>query len=150
MYSIVSGPCRKSFSELSQEPDVVRVQVADVGDAVLPHADSLDAEAKREAGHFFRIVTNRPQDVRIHHSGTADLHPLAIMPNIAFDARLRERKETGAKANLKLLTKIRLPKHLQYALQVGHRHPLVDAQAFNLVEHWVVRRIGRVGPIDAA
>ena len=38
----------------------------------------------------------------------------------------------------------------QHALQVGHRHVAIDQQALDLVEHRVVRGVGRVGPIDAA
>ena len=37
----------------------------------------------------------------------------------------------------------------QHAFQIGHRHVPVDQQAFDLVEHRIVRGVGRVGPIDA-
>ena len=38
--------------------------VADVGDAVLPHTDALDAEAEGEAGHLFRVVADGRSEER--------------------------------------------------------------------------------------
>ena len=41
-----------------QEPHVVLVKLANVGDAVAPGADALDAQAEGEAGDFLGIVAD--------------------------------------------------------------------------------------------
>ena len=40
-------------------------------------------------------------------------------------------------------------KQPQHAFQVGHRHVVIDEQAFDLVKHGIVSGVGRVGAIDA-
>ena len=62
-------------SKLFQKPHIVLVEFANVGDPVSPHAQSFDAQAKREAGDLFGIVADGPQHVRIDHSRSAELHP---------------------------------------------------------------------------
>ena len=54
--SFPTGLGRFRLCELFEEAHVARVEVADVGDAVLDHGDALDSHAKGEAGDLFGVV----------------------------------------------------------------------------------------------
>ena len=59
-------------------------------------------------------------------------------------------KNEGRKRMWTSSAKAAAGKQPQRALQVGHRHAAIDQQAFDLVEHRIVRGVGGVGPIDPA
>src|SRR6185436_3180652 len=63
--------------ELLQEAQVVRVEEADVVDAVAHHGHALDAQAEGEAGDLFRVVDDAPEARvdRLEHGGID--HPRA-------------------------------------------------------------------------
>src|SRR5687768_4651652 len=70
-------------SELPQEPHVVFVEMADVGDAVPEHGDALDPDAGRVAGPDFRIVADAREDVGVDHAGAEHLDPAAPLADPA-------------------------------------------------------------------
>src|SRR5579875_1367023 len=111
-------------SELLQEANVVVVEQAQVGDAVLEHGDALDAHAEGEALHpvgVVAVVLDVGEHVGIDHPGTEDLDPrralaqraaLAIggdaagaveARNVGLDAGLGEGEEVRSQAHLALL-----------------------------------------------
>ena len=91
--------------ELPQEANVVLVKLANVADAVPAGADPFDPQAEGEAGDFLGIVADGPQHVGIDHAGPTHFDPAhaaaRIVPaHVDFDARLGERKERGAEADM--------------------------------------------------
>ena len=89
-------------SELGQEPRVVLVEQADVVDPVPTHAEPLDAQAEGEAGHLLGVVAHGAEDVRVDHARPAHFNPAvaAVPEHVDLDARLGEREERGAEADL--------------------------------------------------
>jgi hypothetical protein len=72
-----------------------------------------------------------------------------LQVDIDFRTRLGERKKARAEAHLRLFAEVRVDELHDGALQVDHRHVLINHQRFELVEHRQVRLIVRVRPIDA-
>ena len=62
--------------------------------------------------------------------------------NVDFDARLGEREVRRTQAGLDVCTEQRLDEFVEHSLQVAERDALVNDEAFHLVEH---RGVGRVG-----
>ncbi len=62
-------------SELAEEAEVVFVEPADVGDVVLSHGESFDAEAEGPAGVLFAVDADGVEDVGIDHAAAAHLNP---------------------------------------------------------------------------
>src|SRR5205085_7909785 len=69
---------------------------------------------------------------------------------IDFSARLSEGKVRGTKARLCLGPEQAMNKLRQRAFQMRHRNSAIDAQAFHLKEHGIVRRIGSISAKDSA
>ena len=78
------------------------------------------------------------------------LPPQREAGDVDLDARLGEREVAGTQPHLGVLAEHLAREREQHALQVGERDVLVDRQALELVEHRHVRRVGRVGAVDAA
>src|SRR5262245_47488533 len=62
-------------SELGQESDVVRPQVAQVVDAVEQKREAVDAEAEREAAPLLGIDAHVAEHLGVHHAAAAQLEP---------------------------------------------------------------------------
>src|SRR5665647_3358281 len=106
------------LSEPPQEADVVVVEQAQVGDAVLEHRHALHTHAEGEAGDLLGVVVDEVVDRGVDHAGAHDLEPAGVLARAAalaaaepaahvhLDARLGEREEVrahtdGALADLK-------------------------------------------------
>src|SRR3954471_14906045 len=158
-----SRGARMALSELLDEPKVVVVQGAHVGQAVLELGDALDAHPPREALDLLRVVAvvvDVGVDVGIDLARAEDLDPALALAQAAartighvalavaveardvdLDARLGEREEVRAQADVAALAEDRVGEAQQRALEVGERDVLVDGEALDLVE---LRRVGRV------
>ena len=112
------------------------------------HAEPFNAEAKGEAGIDLRIVADGLQHVGIDHASAAELDPAIVPVHVGLHTRLRERKERRPEANMHIFAQVAGGEHAQHALEVGHRHLPIDKQPLHLVKHWIVRCVGRIGPID--
>src|SRR5919206_1853313 len=154
---------QRGSSELLQEAQVVVVQRPHVGQAVLELGDALDAHPPREALDLLgvvAVVVDVGVDVRVDLAGAEDLDPALALAQAAaravrhealavaveardvdLDARLGEREEVRAQADVAPLAEDRVGEAQQRALQVGERDVLVDGEALDLVE---LRRVGRV------
>ena len=87
--------------ELIQEPQVVFVEQADVGDAVFAHSEAFDAEAEGPAGVFFAVDADGVEDVGVNHAAAAHLDPAFFagfvgQKQIDLGAWFGEGEEAGA------------------------------------------------------
>jgi hypothetical protein len=58
-------------SQLTQEPDVVLKQQADIGDSVFAHSEAFDAETEGKAGPFFGVYAAGGEDGGVDHAAAA-------------------------------------------------------------------------------
>src|SRR3954454_9608570 len=166
-----SRGARMALSELLEEPKVVVVEGAHVGQAVLELRDALDAHPPREALDLLRVVAvvvDVGVDVGIDLAGAEDLDPALALAEAAaravghealavaveaghvdLDARLGEREEVRAQADVAAVAENRVGEAEQRALEIGERDVLVDGEALDLVELRRVRRVA-VAPVRAA
>src|SRR5262245_25971824 len=98
----------------------------------------------------------------MHHAGSTQLDPAAPFTDattlaaaiettiIDFSAWFGEWKVRRPKARLRCRTEEAVHKFGQRALQMRHRDAAIDAQPFDLIEHWIVCRVGRVAAKDSA
>jgi len=99
-------------SQLTQEPDIVLKQQADIGDSVLAHGEAFYAETEGKAGPFFGVYAAGGEDGGVDHAATAQFHPADGLIgaqadfHIHFCARLGEGEETRAKTNLGIWPKV--------------------------------------------
>src|SRR5215210_6197966 len=151
-YSQLRG-ARMSSAELLEEAEVVVVEGAHVGEAVLELGDALDAHAPREALDLLgvvAVVVDVGVDVRVDLAGAEDLDPALalaqpaaravphVAPSVAveardvdLDARLGEREEVRAQADVAALAEDRVGEAEQRALEVGERDVRVDREALD-------------------
>ena len=139
---------------------------AQVGDAVLQHADPLQPHAEGEALPARGIDAAVLQHLRVDHAAAEDLQPViavtdaqraagARAADVDLGGRLGEREVAGAKAHRQVVEReVGAQKLDQAALQVAHVRALVDDQALDLVEHRrvrcvVVRSVGAARRDDA-
>src|SRR5665647_549429 len=149
------------LSELPQEADVVVVEQAQVGDAVLEHRHALDAQAEGEAAVLLGVVIDELVGCRVDHAGAHDLEPAGVLAGAAalaaaelaahvdLDARLGEREEVRAHTDGALAAEELLREVVHGTLEIGERDALVDDEALDLVEHRRVRGVG-VAAVDLA
>src|SRR5579883_3474406 len=121
--------------------------MADVINAVLEDGDPLRAHAEGETAEALRVVAAVAQHHRMNHAGAHDLQPARPLAHAAplaaaddaihvhLDARLGEREVAGADANPPFLAEQPAGEGADRALEVGHRDPVADSQALDLVEH---------------
>ena len=96
-----------------EKSHVVAIKLANVGDAVSPHAEPFDAETEGEPGIDFGIVADGGQHVRIDHAGaSATVSVCVIRRNFA---------RVGAK-----VTVVCAPSPLPSATGLLHVVPSVD------------------------
>ena len=86
--------------ELRQEPDIVLIEIANVGNTVAAHANAFDAQSEGEAGDFVGIVTDRTQYIRVDHAGPTHFEPARMPAHIDFHAWLGEGEERRAETNV--------------------------------------------------
>src|SRR5262245_32417306 len=77
-------------SELPEKAQVVLIEEADVGDAVLQHRHALHPHPEGEPGDGFRIVPDPAQHGRMDEPGAENLEPAARLAD-ATRAAVRER-----------------------------------------------------------
>jgi hypothetical protein len=113
------------------------------------------------------VVVDVGVDVRVDLAGAEDLHPALALAqpaaravahearavaveagDVDLDARLGEREEVRAQADLAALAEDRVGEAEQRALEVGERDVRVDGEALDLVELRGVRRVA-VAPVGA-
>src|SRR5665648_536940 len=135
----------RPLSELPQEADVVVVEQAQVGDAVLEHRHALDAHAEGEAADLLGVVIDELVDCRVDHAGAHDLEPAGVLAGAAalaaaelaahvdLDARLGEREEVRAHTDGAVAAEELLREMVHGTLEIGERDALVDDEALDLV-----------------
>ena len=136
--------------ERREEPHVVVVEHPDIRNAMPEHRDALDADAEGEARVPLRVVADMLEHVRIDHASAEDLHPAVAPRDVNLDARLGERKEARAQADLAVGAEELLRQMVERALEVRERDALVDQEPFDLLEVRGVRGVLRVAAVDAA
>ncbi len=160
--------------ELFEEAHVSGVELADVGDAVQHHGDTLDAHAEGEAGDLFRVVGivggvelaallgDGGEDRGIDHAAAEQLDPAGVLALAAACASaedaadlhvgrgLGEGEEAGEEARLDGRAEERLHGVIERALEIGEGDVGVDAEAFDLMEDGRVRGVGGVVAMDLA
>ena len=127
-----------ALSELRKKSDVILVQVTNISDAMLTHADPLNAQAEGKTGDLLGVVTNGSQYIGVDHAGPSHLHPSSLAGSVRpvhidLDTRLGEREERRAKTDMHsfsllrwVVAEITLTEESQDALQVGHGYALID------------------------
>src|SRR5205823_1910865 len=127
-----------------------------------PCAGAINPESESETGELLCIDIRCAQHVRVHHARSAKFDPTRPFADatacasaieatvIDFSARLSEWKVRGTKARLCLRPEQAMNKFRQRAFQMRHRDSAIDAQAFHLKEHRIVRRIGSISAKDSA
>src|SRR5262245_10225551 len=89
-----------------KEPDIVAIELTNVGDSMPPHAETLDAEAKGKTRVDFGIVADGLQHIRINHAGPAEFDPAVVPAHVGLDARLGERKERRPEADVHIFAQV--------------------------------------------
>ena len=113
----------RAILKLLQEPHVVLIKLADVGDAVAAGADALDAEAEGKAGDTVGVVADRAQHVGVDHAGrfARDAQvPEAVGP-IAGDFQI-DGQVAADRGGLFVIE----PRHHQPHFQLRRRHVELD------------------------
>nr|AOO54644.1 phenylalanyl-tRNA synthetase subunit alpha [uncultured bacterium] len=129
--------------ELLQKLHVVLKEQTQIVHAVTQHGQTLHAHAEGEADVFFAVDADMLKHVRMHHAATADLQPAVLPAHIHLGGRLGEREERGTETHLHVFgLEIVLQEICDHTFEIGETHALADPQAFDLMEHRRVRRIG--------
>src|SRR5688572_8807875 len=148
--------------KLLQEPHIILEQKPNIIEFVHQRAHSVDPESKREAGILLGIDANCTQHIWVDHARSSQLNPTRVLADpattplaletteIKLGARLSEREIRRSKARDSVGTKHPSQKLADSPLQMSHCDASIHTQAFNLVKHWIVGRIGSVTPKDAA
>ena len=105
--------------------------------------------------HIFkdsRVDHSRPEDFNpsAHLADPAATPPAENTGNIDLGTRLGEGKITGAEPDPDLLAEKSLQKMFQRPFEFAETDPLIDGQAFDLLEHRRMRGIRVVMPVDFA
>src|SRR5262245_27986496 len=149
-------PSTCNLIELIEEPDVVLEEQSYVVYFVHQGRHAVDAKPERESGELFRIYTHTLEHVRMDHSAAAQLDPSGPLADSASrpaahktaEVELRgglgERKVGGAESSSQPGTEHQLDELLHGALQISHRDPAIDIEAFELKEHRIVSWIRSV------
>src|SRR5450432_2046335 len=169
---------RKKFScdsiheilgKLFQETDIVLKKHLDVVDAVLEHGQAVDADAESKATDFLRIIVHKAIYGGIDHAGTEEFDPAGAFALAAGSATFRgaaaaaenaggvelhrwfgEGKITWAKAGLHRFAEELLHEVVDGAGEIAEGDVGIDCQAFDLMKHERMRRVGVVAAVDLA
>src|SRR5579871_1856633 len=120
--------------KLTQEAQIVFQVEAQIRHAGLEHMDTLDAQTEGEPAVLLRVDPIGAEDVRMHHSRSADLQPAALPTDGVVHARFDERKEVRTEAHQRLRAKKRAGERPQGALQVRHGDIVVHHEGIHLME----------------
>src|SRR5262245_45851105 len=149
----------RSCRELPEEAHVVLDQETQVVDAESHHRDPIDAETERETRVPLGVDPHGLEHRRVHHSGAPELEPAGVLARAAagaaadaardveLAARLDEGEVAGTKPDLHVVAEESPPHRGARSLEVRKRHPLVDDQRLQLVEHGKVGRV-EILPVD--
>ena len=122
-------------------------EIAQVGNAVFQHGETVDAHAERKALILIRIKPAVFENIRMHHAAAENLHPIlaltdanffadALIADVHFRRRLRERKEVRAEPGLhRIHLEIGFGEGFKRALQVTHMRFFIDDEALDLMKH---------------
>src|SRR5262249_9164073 len=137
---------KPSFLKLSQKPQIVRPEMADIIDAVFAYGDALRSHPKGETAETRGVVAAVLEDRGMDHAGTHHLQPTPPLAHatplaaaadaihIDFDARLGEREVARPDTYLPVFAEHAPRESDDGALQIGHGHVAADSQSFHLVE----------------
>lgn len=119
------------------------------------HDRPVDAHTEREAAVDVRVYAAGGQNAGVDHTATTPFDPtwtvlMGIEPHVHLRTGLGEREIGRTQARLDVCAEHRPSEVVQGSLQVGHRDPLVDHEAFGLMEHRTVSRVNLIGPIHPA
>src|SRR5215813_5733756 len=143
----------KLLHKLLQEPDIIFVH---------QRAQSIQTQSEREAGELFGIDRDGAQHVRVDHSRPAHLDPAGAFANTTAPASALEagvvdlrawfdEREIGwAEAYARFGAEEQTHELLDRAFQVAERDAAVYKQPFDLVEHRIMRGVGRVAAEDSS
>ena len=141
--------------ELLQESKIVAGKRAHIVDAVAHHDHALDPETEGKSRSIVGVVADGSSTLRMDHAGAAHFQPAGVFADAAalavadgavdgeIDARLDEGEEVAAEADLRRRAEELARDLWKHALEIGHGDVLVDRQAFELMEHPLVRGILR-------
>src|SRR5262249_37415647 len=142
--------------ELIKESDVVLKQQPDVIYFVHQSRHPVDAKPKRESGELFRVNPHALEHMGMYHATTAQLDPTGVFADpaprpaaykagkVEFRGRFGKWKVRWPESSSQLWPEHQLNKLLNSSLQVSHRDSAIDIEPFELEEHRIVSRIGRV------
>jgi hypothetical protein len=68
-------PLHSPLPELLQKPQIVLEKEPDIVNTIFKHRNPLHAHAKREAGNFLGIITNKTENLWINHARAKDFQP---------------------------------------------------------------------------
>lgn len=103
--------CVVHSGELRKESQIVLVETAQIGDAVLDHEQSLDPEAECETLECMRINAAVREYRRVHHAAARDFQPsiaaIRAQAHVDFKPRFHEREVSRPEAEIDVWTEER-------------------------------------------
>src|SRR5207249_5626980 len=143
---IRDAACSKDGAVVAQPIEVAQVELADVGDPLDGHDQSLEAEAP---GEHRRLQAQWLRHLRPENAAAAELHPTAIRQlDLWLHARLRVRKVSGTELGARETEPtIEL---LDHADQLSEVRAFLHHDALDLMEFRQMREVDRIGPEDAS
>src|SRR5437016_5321332 len=144
------------FLELLQKTEIVFVKEPNVIDAIPNHGDALDAEAKGPAGPDFRVVADVFKDLGMHHAAAGDFQPFLAhfarqrTAEINLEARFGVTEIMWTETNPGFGSHQFFEDEFHCPLQIAHRHVAIHIQSLDLMERWIVRRVGVISAVNPA
>lgn len=120
--------------------------MTNIVNAVFQKRNPLNTHSECESANFIRVIAAHLQYAGMNHAAAENFEPSALLAHPAamsaalhashvhLSARLREREEARAQADLCLLAEDLLHELKQGALQIAHANIFINNQSFNLVE----------------
>src|SRR5207249_6661021 len=131
---------------VAQPVEVAQIELADVGNPLDGHDQSLEDEAPRE---HRRLQAQRLRHLRPEDATAAELHPASIgQLDLRLHARLRVRKVAGTE--LRAREPEPTVELLDHADQLGEVRPFFHYDAFDQMQFREMCEIDRIGPEDAS
>src|ERR1700722_3359680 len=149
----------KLSCELAQEAYIVLKIELQIIDVVFELRQALNAQAESEAGITIRVVVYETVHGGIDHASAEQFDPARLLAHVAalaaaeharrvhFHGRVGERKIAGSQARFYFRPEEFAHEIFDRALEIAKGDVRVDGQAFDLVKHETVRRVGIIASI---
>lgn len=140
--------------ELAEELAVAFEQSSQVVQSELQHGHAIDTEPEGETCVGLAIQVNGFEDVGVDHAEATNFKPTGLLAEttavaatahalqVDFAARFYEGEEAWAQTGFQVRAVNGFKELIDDAFHIGHADVLIDDEAFDLVEHRRVRRIG--------